>query len=623
MKKTIGFIVVIVFALACFFVAYYSKKNRSEDVVSDQDIAYDYDNMPEETTHDDLNIELDIGPGEAESFDEHESEAEEREGENPKALKTEIRVSLGGIPDCFDPARVSTSAECSYVLHSFEGLMKHTALKDKDKIRGTKVVFGQAKDYEVSEDGLKYTFYLRDDIFWTDGKAVTADDFVYSWRRLVSPDNDGYYSTYLNGIVTNASAIHKGNREPEKLGIKALDSKTLEIELEKKCPYFLRMCAAACLCPVRESFRTFIFGNGDRIDSKNIVTNGAFSIEEISDTGIMMKSAERYYNASNISCDSVFFGFDDKVDATYKYARGEYDLITDISGGHKEEIIASDEYVLQDTADSNFLIFNLSNVRDWRIRAAICLCLDREKLAGDVFEGHAVPLWSLVPPGISDHSKKSFENGYEIPPMDGGFTDVFGFEDAATTGYEDKRALAQKLKEKSVSEGNFKESATLRYVYNINYINMLVASNIKDQLEETLGIGVELVGMSDEDYVRALSKHDFDIARFNWSAEYDDASSYLDIFDTDGYYNYGNFYGYEPEYYLRYAGDLPAGSSRDEVLRMCEASMFTQYYFGFVPLYSVREDCAVKEDVTGVYGDLFGEYFFMFASKISEGQVMP
>ena len=622
MKKTLGFLLIIALGVTCFFVAYCGKKGNSSDAVLDQDIAYDYDNMPDESSYNDLDIELNADPGEVESFDESDGELADVDDEAQNSGKSHIRVCLGDMPDYFDPAYASTPAERTYVLHAFEGLMKYAATKGKAKIPSSKVVFGQARDCEISEDGLKYTFYLRDDIFWSDGKAVTADDFVYSWRRLVSKDNDSYYSEYFNGIVVNATAVHKGNRKPEELGIKALNSKTLEVELERKCPYFLRMCAAACVCPVRESFRTVVFGSSDKVDCKSIVTNGPFRVEEITGSGILMNAAESYYNHSSMNCGSIFFGFNDKVDATYMYARDEYDLINDVSGGHKNEILSSDEYVLQDTADSNFLIFNPAGIKDWRIRAAICLCLDRKKIIDDVFDGHATPLWSLVPPGITDHSKKSFESGYETPPMDGGFTDVFGFEDMATTQYEDKLALAQKLKEKSVSEGNLRESTILRYVYNVNYINMCVATEIKDQLEEKLGIVIELVGMNEEDYIKALAKHDFDIARLNWSSDYDDASSYLDVFETDGYYNYGNFYGYEPEYYRRYSYDLPAGASRDEVLRLSESRMFTHYTFGAVPLYSVKEDCAVKNEVTGTYGNIFGEYFFMFASKSDEGQVV-
>ncbi|MBR3718900.1 MAG: peptide ABC transporter substrate-binding protein, partial [Firmicutes bacterium] len=192
-----------------------------------------------------------------------------------------VDACIASEPETIDVSLISSVDGSTYVQHMFENLMKYAQTSehpaDDTNMYMTEVVPGQAASYTVSDDGLVYTFTLRDDIFWSDGQPVTANDWVYSWRRLVNPDTAADYGYFLDGIVVNAAAIQAGEKAPEELGIKALDDKTLEISLESACPYVLEVCAFASLMPMREDV---VEGNDNWTDPANIVVNGPYIISE-------------------------------------------------------------------------------------------------------------------------------------------------------------------------------------------------------------------------------------------------------------------------------------------------------------------------------------------------------
>ncbi|MBR3296765.1 MAG: peptide ABC transporter substrate-binding protein, partial [Firmicutes bacterium] len=150
-----------------------------------------------------------------------------------------LNASIASEPETIDPGLISSVDGSTYTQHQFENLMKYQmtdeAFDESGNLFGTEIVLGQAASYEVSDDLTVYTFKLRDDAVWSDGQPVKAQDFVYSWRRLVDPETASDYGYFLDGIVKNAAAIQAGEVAKEELGIEALDDKTLQITLEAPC----------------------------------------------------------------------------------------------------------------------------------------------------------------------------------------------------------------------------------------------------------------------------------------------------------------------------------------------------------------------------------------------------
>ena len=189
-----------------------------------------------------------------------------------------LNLCIASEPETIDPNLGSSVDSAIYANHQFENLMKYAMTDehpaDDPTVYNVDVAPGQAASYEVSEDQTVYTFKLRDDIFWSDGQPVVAENFVYSWQRLVNPETAADYGYFLDNIVLNAAAIQAGEKEPSELGIVALDEKTLQVTLESPCAYFLSMCAFPTLMPLRQDV---VEGSENWTDPANIVVTSISS----------------------------------------------------------------------------------------------------------------------------------------------------------------------------------------------------------------------------------------------------------------------------------------------------------------------------------------------------------
>lgn len=204
--------------------------------------------------------------------------------------KKEVLVAeVGENFDSLNPIKASTQAARTLAVNCFEGLMK---LDENGKL-----VTGQADSYKVSEDGLIYTFTLRDDIHWSDGSDVTAEDFVHAWQQLIVSDNGSKIQ-----MVENAAEIIAGKQQASKLGIKAINEKTVEIVLCYPDPFFLDVCADAACVPIKEDFAA------DGLDtwSKDVfVCNGPYVIAGLLESGVMLEKNTEYYNENAVTRDKL------------------------------------------------------------------------------------------------------------------------------------------------------------------------------------------------------------------------------------------------------------------------------------------------------------------------------
>ena len=197
-----------------------------------------------------------------------------------------LTVNLASEPQTMDPQMNTTLDGGTMMQHLFEGLMKwETTGEEQEGSDGTcdssRITYGQAESYdrEENEDGtVSYTFHLRDDIYWSDGEPVTANDFAYAWRRLVDPATAADYSYMIESVV-NAPEIIDGEKDPSELGVEAVDDKTFKVTLSTDLTYFEELCAFPALLPVREDI---IEEKGDQwtFDVDSYVTNGAYKMTE-------------------------------------------------------------------------------------------------------------------------------------------------------------------------------------------------------------------------------------------------------------------------------------------------------------------------------------------------------
>ena len=216
-----------------------------------------------------------------------------------------------------------------------------------------------AEEPEVSEDGLTYTFKIKDDAVWSNGDPVTADDFVYAWQRLATPETAAEYSYMIDGVVENASAILTGEMEPSELGATAVDEKTLEVQLDKAVPYFKDLLTLPMFLPQNEAFITEQ-GENYATNSDTVLYNGPFVLDEWDGTGLswVLNKNEEYWDAGTVALDTINVDVVKETSTAINlYDTGAVDRIT-LSGEYVQTKQGDPELKTQPTSSVFYFKFN-------------------------------------------------------------------------------------------------------------------------------------------------------------------------------------------------------------------------------------------------------------------------
>lgn len=527
-----------------------------------------------------------------------------------------VNTCVASEPETIDPALISSVDASMYTQHQFEGLMKYQkndeVMDESGQIFGSDVVCGQAASYEVSDDQLVYTFTLRDDILWSDGQPVTANDFVYAWKRVVDPATASEYGYILDGIVLNAAAIQAGEKDPSELGIEAVDDKTLKITLESPCAYFLGLCGFASLMPLRQDV---VEGSDDWTNPANIVTNGPFIVTEwVHDSYIYMEPNPNYYDAANLGPDGIRWWLSDSETAILSaYQSGEYDFIESFPTDMIETLKASGDCFVDPYIGTYYLYINCDVVTDWRVRAAMTLAIDRENIVNNVTQGGQVPATGLVAAGITDSTGADFSEGVsELGAIYNTLQTLYPDYDLST--YSGRCELAQELYNAAVEDGSWNPDTTVVYNFNTSDTHKAIAEACGSDWETVLGMSITLENQEWATYTTGLGEHTFGVARLGWIADYDDALTYLELFKTGNPYNYGLFTNDNYDSLLDQAKSVVAGTDRDNLLYEAEEALFGEEGFPVAPIYYYTQVCCISDRVTNVYFTPMGYYFFGYAT---------
>jgi len=537
----------------------------------------------------------------------------------PAALAEEteaftVSACIASEPETLDPNLESSVDGATYAMHLFEGLMKYS-LTETDAAEGTENVkvllpdYGQAESYDVSEDGLTYTFHLRDGIVWSDGEPVTADDFVYSWRRITDPANAADYGYLLGGIVENAAAIQAGEAEPDTLGITAVDDKTLEIKLEAECPYFLGICAFAALMPLRQDIIE-AYGN-EWTNPENMVTNGAYVLSDWQhDSYLEMTRSETYYGGTEGPAKITWYLSDSQTNMLASYQADEYDFIDDIPTDQIAALRESGDAFSADQIGTYYLYMHTENIPDWRVRAAICLAIDRENIVENVTQGGQVPATGIVAAGVTNSEGTEWTE-YVGEPMYNALAEMYPDYDLET--YSGRCELAQALLEEAVADG-YDTSATIDYEYNTSESHKAIAEAVQSDVSSVLGLEMTLNNSEWQTYTNNLGEGNFGLARLGWIADYDDASTYLELFTNGNSYNYGEWVSDEYTDLIAQVKSLPGGTERDELMAQAENLLFGENGFTVCPMYFYTQQFCMKSDIANVGWTPLGYFLFTYAT---------
>lgn len=528
-----------------------------------------------------------------------------------------LDLCIASEPETIDPTMGSSVDSAIYANHQFENLMRYaindTHPANDPTVYNTDVVYGQAASVEVSEDQTVYTFTLRDDIFWSDGKPVVAGDFVYSWRRLVNPNTAADYGYFLDNIVLNAAAIQAGEMDPSELGIVALDDKTLQVTLEAPCAYFLSMCAFPTLMPLREDI---VEGNPKWTDPDQIVVNGAYKVVEWKhDSYIRMEKNEKYYDYANLGPDALVWHLSDSETAILaSYQTGEYEFIDSFPTSMIESLTASGDCFTNPYIGTYYLYINCEKIPDWRVRAAMVLAIDRDNIVQKVTMGGQVPATGLVASGILDSKNQDFAYGSsELGAIYAWLSEQY--PDADLTTYAGRCDLAEELYEAAVADGSWDPDTTVEYNFNTSETHKAIAEAVGYDWESVLGMKISLANQEWATYTNGLGEHTFGVARLGWIADYNDAMTYLELMITGSSYNYGLYSNPDFDAALVKAKGLLAGEERDALMYDAEEMLFGEGGFPVAPIYYYTQLYCKSDAIDNVGFTSLGYFFFQYATQ--------
>ncbi|MBB5179115.1 oligopeptide transport system substrate-binding protein [Planomicrobium koreense] len=379
---------------------------------------------------------------------------------------------------------------------------------------------------EISEDGLTYTFKLRD-ANWSNGTPVTAQDFVFSWQRAIDPATGSPYGPYMMaGTIKNATAISEGKMDKAELGIEATDEKTLVVTLERPVPYFMSLMAFGTFYPQNEAFVTEK-GDAYASNSDNLLSNGPFVLTNWDGTGLkwsMEKNAE-YWDAETVQLEKINVDVvKEPGTAVNLYTSGEKDR-AGLSGEYALQYADNEEVIKELEPTLFYLKFNQERngektpLANENIRRAISLAFNKQDLTDVVLANGSLPANYLVPTEFTFD-----ESGADFREVNGDMNE-FNAEEA-------KKFWATGLEELGETE------VTLELLGGDSELAKKMDEYLKSQLEENLeGLTVNLKAVPFNVRLELDEAQDYDIQNSGWGPDYQDPMTFIDLFVTGSSHN--------------------------------------------------------------------------------------
>ncbi len=503
-------------------------------------------------------------------------------------------VCFASEPSTIDPALNSAVDGGVMLNHAFEGLIRQV-----DDGKGNAILEpGIAESWDVSEDGLEWTFHLRENAKWSDGKPVTAQDFFFAWNRLVDPKTTADYQ-YMLDMVAGYDKASKGEG---KLEIEAVDEKTFKVKLNTVCPYFEEICAFPSTFPVRADI---LEAHGDEwtFTPETYVSNGPYKMQEWKhNSNITFVKNPEYWDAENVKCETVKFHLMDDVNAQFAAFRGgELDYMQEAPENEVPGLIESGEMTIEDYIGTYYVTFNTSKAPfdDPRVREAFTLAIDRSRIVKEVTGRGEVEAGGFVPNGIY---------GVEGP---GGkdFRTVGGDYYKATK--DDYEANCKKAKE-LLAEAGYPDGEgfpVIEYLYNTSESHKAVGEALQNMWQTKLGVQVTLQNQDWGVFLEERKSGNYQIARAGWIGDYNDPMTFLDQFLTGGGNNDPQYANPKYDKLIKAAKKSMDSKERMKLMHEAEDILIGKDYV-VAPIYYYTQPYLVNEKMKGMYYTPLGFFFF-------------
>ena len=521
--------------------------------------------------------------------------------------KMTVRAALVGAPVTLDPARAVTETEKTVAANLYENLMKQTL---------TGVTAGQASSYVYTDnmDGTEtYTFTLRSDIYWSDGRKVAAQDFVYAWQRLVDPETNSPHASILNMVAGYADAVAG---DPAALQVWATDNRTLHVTISGHCSYFLSVvCTAVSTMPVRADVAAAAEDETDSTDTQSgdaarepqpdwsmsaatLLTNGPYAVSSMTAEGVTLTGVEKYYDAKRLGPDEIDFTYcAGTEDAMALYDSGDADFVLD--AGEAEGAVEASA-----AAVSTVLINQMATSLSETVRKAMSMVIDRNALAalaggsGEVYRAAD----GLIPYGIVTSDGSSFREA------NGALIDNDPEQYDAIC-----QAAVELLRGAGYTPTVLEHISPVTLLYENTGSNAKVAQALQTVWRDKLGVRVAARGVTPEEMMTVLKNGEFSLALTNVSGDRNTALSYLNRFSSSQQENYGQFYSNAYDMLIRAAANSSSDEARDAYLADAEAMLLDSGYV--MPLYNETYTWLLRDTLTGIRTDGMGVYYFQNVVK--------
>lgn len=474
-----------------------------------------------------------------------------------------LRRGNGAEPDTIDPNKAALVSESTIIQDLFLGLTTFDA--------AGRVIPGAAERWEVLDGGRRYLFHIRGDLVWSDGVPVTADDFVYSFQRLLNPMTGAEYATTLY-VLEGGEDVNLGRAAPDTLGARALDPKTLEVRLHTAVPYLLEMLTHASTYPVP---RHVVEKLGDAwVKPGNMVSNGAYKLVAWEPQNyIKLERNPLFFDDAGTSIDEVYFyPVEDSNTALKQLRAGELDINSSFPPRQYDWLKANLPGVARvyPWLGTYYYAFNSARAPfdDRRVRLALAMTIPREAIAEKLIGSGTIPAYSFVPPGVENYSK--------LHEMDTSAP-------FKVLTPEERRAEARRLLAEAGYGPNNPLEVTISYNTSKDHKKIALAAA---HGWKQIGVRTRLFNMEAKVHYNALKVADFEIARAGWIGDFNDAQNFLFLLESEtGPLNYGQFSNPEFDRLMKEADaalDLKQRAilmARAERIAMAEQPITPIYYY--------------------------------------------
>ncbi|SDZ89308.1 oligopeptide transport system substrate-binding protein [Oribacterium sp. KHPX15] len=505
-----------------------------------------------------------------------------------------LNVQRGPSPETIDPALNSASDGANMILHAFEGLLKFDQNND--------IVGGLAESWEQSEDGLTWTFHLRPDLKWSDGSALTANDFVYSWKRVADPNTAAPYGYDLLNVVAGYEEASKGDIDA--LQVEATDDNTFVVHLSNPCVYFDKIAAFTVMVPVQQA-TIEAAGDSWATDPATYITDGPYYMTEFTDgSQIVFEKNPYYWDAENITFDKIVWHLIEDSNTSYTaYNQGELDMIKDVPTEEIPTLNGNEEFHVEPLMGTYYVTFNTQKepFNDAKVREALSLAIDRKYVADTIMQGTYSPATNFVGAGVSDAAEGS------------SFVDVTKEKYGDHFDIENYDANLEKAKELLAEAGypNGEGFPAFDYLTNDSGYHKAVAEYLQSAWAE-LGLTMNVNIQEWKTVTADRRAGNFDVARNGWVYDWDDPSNMINLLETTNGNNDGKYSSAEFDKLVDEARSTTDIDKHYDLLHQAEQVLLNDA--AMAPIAYYNEFWLQKPNLKGTWHSPYGYWYFMYGS---------